>query len=253
MIGVTFGQGMHLGYTKFRVDTKKHKVTFLEGYLIPVDSGKYPAADRTSKLINQYRSQYPELLQVIADMKRPAMRKYNQESTIGNLLTDFMRSASKSDIAFLNSGAIRADINAGPVTMEQLINVYPFPDNLTIVELNGKQVRELIEYSLTLPYGVGQISGLKIQFDSSQPKMQRLVSIKLGNTELADTQKYTVSTSAYVAKGGDGYTVFTKGRIIDADQYMSAALYQNFKNVFDIDLPSIDRQIDLSTITSATR
>ena len=209
MIGLTFGQGMHLGYTKFRVNTEEHSVSFLEGYLIPVDSKKYPAAQRTSKLINQYRSQYPELLEVIANMKRPAMRKYNQESTIGNLLTDFMRSASKSDIAFLNSGAIRADLNAGPVTLEQLINVYPFPDNLTVVELSGKQVRELIEYSLTLPYGVGQISGLKIQFDSTQPEMQRLVSIKLDNTELIDTQKYTVSTSAYVAKGGDGYTVFT--------------------------------------------
>ena len=28
MIGLTFGQGMHLGYTKFRVDTKEHKVIF---------------------------------------------------------------------------------------------------------------------------------------------------------------------------------------------------------------------------------
>ena len=186
-------------------------------------------------------------------MKRPAMRKYNQESTIGNLLTDFMRSASKSDIAFLNSGAIRADLNAGPVTLEQLINVYPFPDNLTVVELNGKQVRELIEYSLTLPYGGRADIWAQIQFDSTQTEMQRLVSIKLDNTELIDTKKYTVSTSAYVAKGGDGYTVFTKGRVIDDNQYMPDALYQNFKNVFDIDLPSIDRQIDLSTITSATR
>ena len=253
MIGLTFGQGMHLGYTKFIVNTEQHNVLFKEGYLIPVDSKKYPAAERTSKLINQYRAQYPELLEVIANMKQPAMRLYNQESTIGNLLTDFMRSASKSDIAFLNSGAIRADLNAGPVTLEQLINVYPFPDNLTVVELNGKQVRELIEYSLTLPYGVGQISGLKIQFDSTQPEMQRLVSIQLGNTELVDTQKYTVSTSAYVAKGGDGYTVFTKGRVIDDNQDMPDALYQNFKNVFDMDLPLIDRQIDLSTITSVTR
>ena len=253
VIGLTFGQGMHLGYTKFIVNTEQHSVLFKEGYLIPVDSKKYPAAERTSKLINQYRAQYPELLEVIANMKQPAMRLYNQESTIGNLLTDFMRSASKSDIAFLNSGAIRADLNAGPVTLEQLINVYPFPDNLTVVELSGKQVKELIEYSLTLPYGVGQISGLKIQFDSIQPKMQRLVSIQLGNTELVDTQKYTVSTSAYVAKGGDGYTVFTKGRIIDDNLDMPDALYQNFKNVFDMDLPSIDRQIDLSKITSVTR
>ena len=56
-----------------------------------------------------------------------------------------------------------------------------------------------------------------------------------------------------MAKGGDGYTVFTKGKIIDDNQDMPDALYQNFKNVFDIDLPSIDRQIDLSKITSATR
>ena len=106
---------------------------------------------------------------------------------------------------------------------------------------------------MTLPYGVGQISGLKIQFDSTQPEMQRLVSIQLGNTELVDTQRYTVSTSAYVAKGGDGYSIFTKGKIIDENQDMPDALYRGFKNAFDIDLPSIDRQIDLSTITSATR
>ena len=253
MIGLTFGQGMHLGFTKFRVNTEEHKVTFLEGYLIPVDSKKYPAAQRTSKLINQYRSQYPELLEVIANMKQPAMRKYNQESTIGNLLTDFMRSASKSDIAFLNSGAIRADLNAGPVTMEQLINVYPFPDNLTVVELSGKQVRELIEYSLTLPYGVGQISGLTIQFDSTQPEMQRLLSIQLGNTELVDTQKYTVSTSAYVAKGGDGYTIFTEGKTIDDKQDMPDALYRGFNTVFNIDLPATNRQIDLSKVKSAPK
>ena len=181
------------------------------------------------------------------------MRKYNQESTIGNLLTDFMRSASKSDIAFLNSGAIRADLNAGPVTMEQLINVYPFPDNLTVVELSGRQVRELIEYSLTLPYGVGQISGLNIQFDSTQPEMRRLLSIQLGNTELVDTQKYTVSTSAYVAKGGDGYTVFTKGRTIDDKKDMPDALYKGFNTVFNIDLPASNRQIDLSKVTSAPK
>ena len=28
MIGLTFGQGMHLGYTKFRVNTEEHEVSF---------------------------------------------------------------------------------------------------------------------------------------------------------------------------------------------------------------------------------
>ena len=83
--------------------------------------------------------------------------------------------------------------------------------------------------------------------------MQRLIKIKVGNSELIDTEKYTVSTSAYVAKGGDGYTVFTEGKIIDDNQDMPDALYQNFKNVFEIDLPNINRQIDLSKAMGATK
>lgn len=246
IIGLTFGQGMHLGYTKFMINTDTNDVTFIDGYLIPVDSEKYKAKKETSKLIAEYRKQYPELSEVIASMKEPSMRLYNNESTIGNLLTDIMRKAANSDIAFLNSGAIRADLNAGRVTLEQLINVYPFPDTLSIVELTGAEIRKLIEYSLTLPYGIGQISGLKIEFDSSKPAMQRLIEVYVGDLALIDSKTYTIATSKYLAKGGDGYSIFTEGNLIDDSQSMPEALYKGFKELSTIDLPAINRQIDLN-------
>ena len=246
VIGLTFGQGMHLGYTKFMINTNTNDVTFIDGYLIPVDSKKYKAKEETSKLIAEYRKQYPELSEVIASMKEASMRLYNNESTIGNLLTDIMRKAANSDIAFLNSGAIRADLNAGRVTLEQLINVYPFPDTLSIVELTGAEIRKLIEYSLTLPYGIGQISGLKIEFDSSKPAMQRLIEAYVGDLALIDSKTYTIATSKYLAKGGDGYSIFTEGNLIDDSQSMPEALYKGFKELSTIDLPAINRQIDLN-------
>jgi len=246
IIGLTFGQGMHLGYTKFMINTNTNDVTFIDGYLIPVDSKKYKAKEETSKLIAEYRKQYPELSEVIASMKEASMRLYNNESTIGNLLTDIMRKAANSDIAFLNSGAIRADLNAGRVTLEQLINVYPFPDTLSIVELTGAEIRKLIEYSLTLPYGIGQISGLKIEFDSSKPAMQRLIEAYVGDLALIDSKTYTIATSKYLAKGGDGYSIFTEGNLIDDSQSMPEALYIGFKELSTIDLPAINRQIDLN-------
>ena len=246
IIGLTFGQGMHLGYTKFMINTNTNDVTFIDGYLIPVDSKKYKAKEETSKLIAEYRKQYPELSEVIASMKEASMRLYNNESTIGNLLTDIMRKAANSDIAFLNSGAIRADLNAGRVTLEQLINVYPFPDTLSIVELTGAEIRKLIEYSLTLPYGIGQISGLKIEFDSSKPAMQRLIKVYVGDLALIDSKTYTIATSKYLAKGGDGYSIFTEGNLIDDSQSMPEALYKGFKELSTIDLPAINRQIDLN-------
>ena len=246
VIGLTFGQGMHLGYTKFKIDTQKHDVEFIEGYLIPVNSKQLLEDKQTATLIKDYRKIYPELLEVLAVVSEPLMRKYNEESSIGNLLTDYMREAAQSDIAFLNSGAIRADFNAGDVTLEQLINVYPFKDNLTIIELTGNQIKELVEYSLTLPYGIGQISGLQINYDSTQDMMNRVIDIKVNGSELIDNKKYTVSVSGYLAKGGDGYQVFPEGRFISDDKPFQDALYEEFKKAKIIESPAPGRLIDIS-------
>ena len=246
VIGLTFGQGMHLGYTKFKVDTQKHDAEFIEGYLIPVNSKQLPEDKQTATLINDYRKIYPELLEVLAIVNEPLMRKYNEESSIGNLLTDYMKKAAQSDIAFLNSGAIRADFNTGDVTLEQLINVYPFKDNLTVIELTGSQIEELIEYSLTLPYGIGQVSGLKIEYDSTQDEMKRVIDIRVNGNDLMDDEKYTVSVSGYLAKGGDGYRVFPEGRFINDDKPFQDALYEEFKKAKIIEIPTSDRLIDVS-------
>ena len=246
LIGLTFGQGMHLGYTKFKVDTQKHDAEFIEGYLIPVNSKQLPEDRQTATLINDYRKIYPELLEVLAIVNEPLMRKYNEESSIGNLLTDYMKKAAQSDIAFLNSGAIRADFNTGDVTLEQLINVYPFKDNLTVIELTGNQIKELIEYSLTLPYGIGQVSGLKIKYDSTQDEMKRVIDIKVNGNDLIDNEKYTISVSGYLAKGGDGYRVFPEGRFVNDDKPFQDALYEEFKKAKIIEIPTSDRLIDVS-------
>ncbi len=246
LIGLTFGQGMHLGYTKFKVDTQKHDAEFIEGYLIPVNSKQLPEDRQTATLINDYRKIYPELLEVLAIVNEPLMRKYNEESSIGNLLTDYMKKAAQSDIAFLNSGAIRADFNTGDVTLEQLINVYPFKDNLTVIELTGNQIKELIEYSLTLPYGIGQVSGLKIKYDSTQDEMKRVIDIKVNGNDLMNNEKYTISVSGYLAKGGDGYRVFPEGRFVNDDKPFQDALYEEFKKAKIIEIPASDRLIDVS-------
>jgi 2',3'-cyclic-nucleotide 2'-phosphodiesterase (5'-nucleotidase family) len=239
---------MHLGYTRFKVDTQTHDVTFLGGKLIPVDATNLSADKQTTSLIEQQRQLHPAVNEKVAVLTSAAVRKYNKESNIGNLLTDYMRQGSNSDIAFLNSGAIRADLNTGPVTIEHLINTYPFVDHLTVVELTGKQVRQLIEYSLTLPYGIGQVSGLEIEYDSLQPAMQRLRSIKHQGEELNDTQKYTVSTTAFVANGGDGYQVFTEGKVVDNKQLVADILYSEFKKAGRIVPPGLGRLVDVNIL-----
>lgn len=245
VIGLTFGQGMHLGFMKFSVDTQKHDVTFLEGKLIPVDAGKLSRDERTHQLIEKERAIYPDLTQHIATINQAAMRQYNKESSLGNLITDAMRKAANSDIAMMNSGAIRADLNAGIITREHVMNVYPFVDKLTVIELTGKQVKTLVEYSLTLPYGIGQFSGLQMTYDSTKPEMQRLLSLRINGKAPVDNQLYSVATTDFVSNGGDGYKIFTQGTLLSAEKVMADVLLNEFKTIGNITLPPFDRIIDI--------
>ncbi|MEL7312769.1 MAG: bifunctional UDP-sugar hydrolase/5'-nucleotidase [Pseudomonadota bacterium] len=246
VIGLTFGQGMHLGYTRFAVDTDLRSVEFLGGKLIPVDADELPPDPRTSQLITEARAAHPMLSEHAATLDATAMRRYNRESTIGNLLTDVMRVAGDSDIAMLNSGAIRADLRAGTVTREHLINVYPFVDSLTVVELTGAQIREFVSYSLTLPYGIAQFSGLEIVYDGSREANQRLIAVSHNGEPLNHSQRYSVATSAFVANGGDGYGMFSDGTVVADELDMATLFFDSFKAQREIALPALGRQVDVS-------
>lgn len=153
VIGLTFGQGKYLGYTKFAVDTEKHDVKLLDGKLIPVESDKLERDKKTSDLIANAREQYPELGQQLAIINDTAYRRYYRESNVGNLVADMMREAAKADVGMISSGSIRVDLNKGPVTMENVMDLFPFTDKLSVVKLNGAQLKELLEYSYTLRSG----------------------------------------------------------------------------------------------------
>lgn len=242
VIGLTFGQGMHLGYTRFSVDTDINRVSFLEGKLIPVNVGKLQRDEATYRLIEKVRQANPELMKQIATLDKTALRRYNRESSIGNLLTDIMREQSGADVAMINSGAIRTDFNSGKVTKEHLINVYPFVDKLTTIELTSAQLLNLVEYSSTLPYGIGQFSGLTMTINFDNPPMQRVTDLKVAGKSIEPNKRYTVATTGFVAAGGDGYEVFTKGKLVSANTMMSDALLSGFHVSENIKVPLIERQ-----------
>jgi 2',3'-cyclic-nucleotide 2'-phosphodiesterase (5'-nucleotidase family) len=76
--------------------------------------------------------------------------------------------------------------------------------------------------------------------------MERLVDIKVNGEKINDVKKYTVAVSGYLADGGDGFNVFTEGRVVNADLPFQDALYGQFEEARNINQPTINRQIDIS-------
>lgn len=165
------------------------------------------------------------------DVTMPSVRK--NETPLGNLITDGMLAKAKTYnakvvMAFQNGGGIREAIQAGPITVGEVISVLPFGNTLATMDVSGAELKQAFEISVgQYPAENGgflHVSGAKVQFDSTQPTGKRIVSIAYKNADgqyvdVQDEKTYTVATNAFTAKGGDGYDVFKKayaeGRVTD--------------------------------------
>ncbi|MEL6091099.1 bifunctional metallophosphatase/5'-nucleotidase [Plesiomonas shigelloides] len=249
VISLTFGQGKYLGVNRFSVNTDTNQVRFLDGNLIPVTSSTLERDAKTGQLIDAARSQYPELAEQIAILDKTAFRRYYRESNIGNLVADLMREAGNADIAMISSGSIRVDLNQGPVTMENIMDVFPFTDKLSVVSLSGKQVIDLLEYSYKLPYGLAQFSGIEATYDSTKPEGQRLLSLKINGEKVANDKQYKVATYSYAASGGDGYKMFAEGKLLSEGGSVTQTLIDKFKAKKNISVPDTGRQVGVSLMS----
>ena len=115
----------------------------------------------------------------------------------GNWVTDAWISAlPQADFALLNRGALRVDIPPGPITLEQLVALAPFQNELVLVPLTGAQLVELIAaVGGQAPY----LSGGRYR---SGPEAE--VWDTAGQP--VDPQAtYEVLLTSFQAAGGDGY------------------------------------------------
>lgn len=153
------------------------------------------------------------------DTRRAHVR--SRETTFGNLLTDAMRRATGSDIAFHNGGGIRGDTIYPPgtaITRRMVLRELPFGNRAVVLELSGRALRHVLEHSVSaIDEGSGrflQVSGLSFAYDPSQPAGSRVVTIDVGDMALDPQARYTVATNDFLAGGGDGYEAFETADVI---------------------------------------
>ncbi len=147
--------------------------------------------------------------EVIGETITAITRDYRYESAMGDWVTDIMRAYDPSiDFALTNSGGLRADIDAGEITFGEVYEAQPFDNTLVIVELDGNEVRQVLEEGITGDHGVVQVSGLEFTFDYDAPAGSRIIGdvIDLSTgLPLDPAATYYVAVNDFMASGGDDY------------------------------------------------
>jgi 5'-nucleotidase/UDP-sugar diphosphatase len=147
------------------------------------------------------------------------------ECAMGNLVSDAMLDRVKGEgvtITIQNGGGVRASIDAGEITMGEVLTVLPFSNTLATFQLNGADILASLENGLSdIENGAGrfpQVAGLKYSFDKTKPSGSRLVGDVLTEengawVKLDPAKTYSLVTNNYVRGGGDGYELFGKNAI----------------------------------------
>ncbi len=204
----TYGHGTRLGVLDLAVDTAAHRVVRHAGRLLLVDSAALPPHPLVAAKLARYRAAHPEIQAILGRAAVRIVRRYDEESPLGDLFADILRAYAGTPVAVINPGALRADLPAGVLTRESLLDAFPFTDRVVVVQLSGARLLAALEQGLSLERGMLQVSGLTVRYDLSRPPGRRVVRAEVAGDLLASERIYRVATIDIVAQGGDLYSSF---------------------------------------------
>ncbi len=142
------------------------------------------------------------------------------------------------DFALQNAGGVRTDINKGNITVADVFTLLPFKNTLVTFELTGKEIKDLLEKSISsildnngsdgaFPY----VAGLRYNLISNNPAGDRVQSLKIKNhdgiwLDVRLKNIYKTVTNSYLARGKNSYNSLGKNGsridtgLVDAHVFM---------------------------------
>ncbi|MEG0388499.1 MAG: 5'-nucleotidase C-terminal domain-containing protein [Niameybacter sp.] len=134
------------------------------------------------------------------------------ESNLGQLATNAMLDLTGAQVAITNGGGIRASIEAGNITMNDMVTVFPFGNTIMVKEMKGSDILAALEYGVDYyPEQKGAFphtAGITFTLNAYKEVGNRVSDVKVAGEALELDKMYTVATNDFMAAGGDGYTMF---------------------------------------------
>lgn len=102
-----------------------------------------PLTQRVARYIRPFHDSLDRTMNTVLVRSAQRLRKGEPESPLGNLMADVLleiggeRAGKRPDVAMTNTGGIRAELPAGPVTLSNAYEVMPFDNAVVVLTLPG--------------------------------------------------------------------------------------------------------------------
>ncbi len=132
------------------------------------------------------------------DLSLKPLFKNHKDTSADNWVADLAREYSQTDIFVSNVGGVRVPLYAGPVTRRDIIDMFPFDDQVVKMQVNGQFLKSLLKDTL-LPRNLLSFSGLKVEYKNKNGKIKNL-KIWVNGKPVKNHQWYTLGTNSYLAR-----------------------------------------------------
>lgn len=227
---VTSGKsyGRLLTEIDLKIDPKTQDVLKKSATNIVIDRSGYPDKN-VEALIKKYETIVAPIAgksvgSIVVDLPREA--DVNGVSLLGKMIADVQLWATKesnAQIAFMNSGGIRAPLMMAPlkgegegvVTYEEAHTSQPFGNGLVTMTLTGEQIKALLESQFS--EGRNTIlqpsKGFYYTWSASAALGNKVdpKSMKLHGSVIDMATKYRITVNGFLSEGGDGFKLLKEG------------------------------------------
>ena len=242
-IDILFGGHMHKGFAKPWEDPETHTLV-LQGYAygssvghvtIKIDkdtktiSGYESPAIKEGVLVTMFEDEFipdeviGDTILVMQEIAEEGMDEIIGEASmnitkfgmgtqnlIGNLVCEAMLDYTDADFAFMNLGGIRDELLSGPISYRNVFNVMPFDNQIALIEVDGKFLKEIIETRVSGSRHGLRTAGIKVVINRKRENFNRISELLIGGEPWQSDKIYKVATSDFLLQGNAGLALLTK-------------------------------------------
>jgi len=185
------------------VDTDLNTVHSYKWQAIPITEEVCPTDNDMACLVRSYKEQVDRkfsqmLCRLQHRLTHPAR---NQETAIGNLISDAFKESLGVDIMLYGSGSVRTDAMGPLITLGTLMETLPYTDRLYTAKVTGKQLKAMWRHILREAAFTGERTeffqfsrGLEITWSRSG---QEFLQFDFEGEPVEDEQKYSIAYQTF--------------------------------------------------------
>jgi len=190
---------------RLEIEVADDAIASIDGSLVNLqpDESWAPASPAVLARLERVTAAVDEAFgRVVGSTTAPVLRDSYRQGSLGLWVSALMLEATGADVAFYNSGGLRADLPEGELAYADLYQVLPFGNAPVTLSMTGAELMRIVERNAfseaTRETSSLQCAGLAWSWRPADGD-QEIVSVTVGGEPLEPERSYTVATNSYVA------------------------------------------------------